>query len=356
MALMLGARGVATPGSYHRPRLSLSHSPGTAASAAAASVRAAAAHVLAPRCTQAHIALAALWPSSRVLACLASACLALKGVLACLALPRRVAIAVNAPGDALLGYLFGSAFCGGGLLLLRGLLAYAPPAAAKGLLAGAVGRQLHVLSTEAAPWLAHARALLRLRRLMRAAPPSAQPQAEQQEAEAAEAAAAEPRKVKWPSSVPLPAHAEAEMPSHLRCPITMAPLREPAVTTAGLTYERGALLRWVKAHGTEPTLRSPLKVRHCVPNYLARAAVEEWARAHPRPADAQPLFAPFTTLEFAPGADSPPKARRGVPRAKRLRAPSAQPPARGMETEAAQPQPQPLLCALHARPNTADLD
>jgi hypothetical protein len=100
-------------------------------------------------------------------------------------------------------------------------------------------------------------------------------------AAAAAAAAAAPVASRFPPPLLLPPSADdcRSLPDYLRCPVTLCAMREPAVTPSGITYERNALIRWVREHGTEPTTRRPMSTAHIVPNLAARAALEAWARA-----------------------------------------------------------------------------
>ena len=55
----------------------------------------------------------------------------------------------------------------------------------------------------------------------------------------------------WPEPVRLPEWVDEEKaPRHFRCPITLCVIREPAVTPAGISYERSALMQWLEhQHG-----------------------------------------------------------------------------------------------------------
>ncbi len=91
-----------------------------------------------------------------------------------------------------------------------------------------------------------------------------------------------PAPVRFPPPLQLPTCADADpsFPSHLRCPVTMCAMTEPVLTPAGITYERGALMQWVRAHGTEPITRQHMTAAHILPNLCARAAIEEWCAAN----------------------------------------------------------------------------
>ena len=53
----------------------------------------------------------------------------------------------------------------------------------------------------------------------------------------------------------------------LTCPITLRVFRDPVKATDGHTYEREAIVRWIKDHGTSPLTRQVLDVNELVPDY-----------------------------------------------------------------------------------------
>lgn len=69
---------------------------------------------------------------------------------------------------------------------------------------------------------------------------------------------------------------EERAPSHFKCPITLCVMREPAVTPAGITYERSALMQWLDHQHVEPSTKRRLKRSHVVPNLTLRAMIEDW--------------------------------------------------------------------------------
>ena len=90
------------------------------------------------------------------------------------------------------------------------------------------------------------------------------------------------RTVRWPNPVILPDGLDdADAPDALVCPITQELMTEPAlVVTSGRTYQRGALLRWVREHGTDPLQRNAsLRESDLAPNLAVRQMVEDYARA-----------------------------------------------------------------------------
>ena len=69
---------------------------------------------------------------------------------------------------------------------------------------------------------------------------------------------------------------EEKAPRHFRCPITLCVIREPAVTPAGISYERSALMQWLEHQHTEPSTKRRLKRSRVVPNLTLRAMIEDW--------------------------------------------------------------------------------
>lgn len=60
------------------------------------------------------------------------------------------------------------------------------------------------------------------------------------------------RRQHWPPPVAVPAALQEDAecaPRHLLCPITHHILTEPAVTVTGSTYERSAIVGWLKKAG-----------------------------------------------------------------------------------------------------------
>lgn len=81
----------------------------------------------------------------------------------------------------------------------------------------------------------------------------------------------------WPGPISFPDWLNEEnAPAHFRCPITLCVIREPAVTPAGISYERAALMQWLDHQHTEPSTKQRLKRSHVVPNLTFRAMIEDW--------------------------------------------------------------------------------
>lgn len=70
--------------------------------------------------------------------------------------------------------------------------------------------------------------------------------------------------------------AERVVPKGFYCPLTMDIMFEPVLDTEGNSYERSALLDWLKLHRTSPISRQPLSERMVVPNNALRDCIHEF--------------------------------------------------------------------------------
>ena len=123
------------------------------------------------------------------------------------------------------------------------------------------------------------------------APPSPRPPSPSpQPSPAPRAPPSRPRAVQWPPTLPLPPHApltDAEWnemtdaaDDHLKCPLTLMLLREPAVLN-GRTYERTAIERHLRADPRDPETRQPVGPDSALhPNQAIRHAVESFIVVH----------------------------------------------------------------------------
>lgn len=62
----------------------------------------------------------------------------------------------------------------------------------------------------------------------------------------------------------------------LVCPITYTLFREPVVAEDGHTYERQAIIQWIKCDNTSPLTREPITIEGLRPNHIVRNLVEEF--------------------------------------------------------------------------------
>jgi len=56
------------------------------------------------------------------------------------------------------------------------------------------------------------------------------------------------------------------LPVYPICPITTDVMMDPVIDHEGNTYERSAILSWLKINNTSPVTRNPLRVDQLIPN------------------------------------------------------------------------------------------
>ena len=59
------------------------------------------------------------------------------------------------------------------------------------------------------------------------------------------------------------------------CKITMSLMKDPVMDPDGFSYEREAIEKWIKEHGTSPMTRRPLRLDELKPNRALKDAIEE---------------------------------------------------------------------------------
>jgi hypothetical protein len=67
-------------------------------------------------------------------------------------------------------------------------------------------------------------------------------------------------------------------PPELCCPITLELFSDPVQTIHGMTYERSAIVEWLKKHDTDPLSNEPLRVKAVWPDEDMRKRVIEFLR------------------------------------------------------------------------------
>ena len=65
-------------------------------------------------------------------------------------------------------------------------------------------------------------------------------------------------------------------PKSFLCPLTMGVMYDPVLDADGNTYERRALLEWLKENRTSPISRQPLNDRMTIPNIALREAIHSF--------------------------------------------------------------------------------
>ena len=78
----------------------------------------------------------------------------------------------------------------------------------------------------------------------------------------------------------LPVHS-ASAPREFECCITCELMEDPVVAADGCTYERTALLRWLREHNTSPMTGLPLENNTLVPDIAMRTRIAEWCAQNP---------------------------------------------------------------------------
>lgn len=73
----------------------------------------------------------------------------------------------------------------------------------------------------------------------------------------------------------LTAQEDRPLPDSLYCPITLGLMHHPVVDPQGYTYEKAAIVNWIRDNGDSPVTRTPLTVDSLVPNH----ALEQLLRA-----------------------------------------------------------------------------
>mmetsp|Transcript_5474 Transcript_5474/g.9020 ORF Transcript_5474/g.9020 Transcript_5474/m.9020 type:complete len:558 (-) Transcript_5474:152-1825(-) len=72
-----------------------------------------------------------------------------------------------------------------------------------------------------------------------------------------------------------------DVPSQLRCPITLNLMVNPVVASDGITYERAALEEWLEKEKTSPLTGAPLEFKYVFPNLLVKSLCEDFANQEP---------------------------------------------------------------------------
>ena len=72
------------------------------------------------------------------------------------------------------------------------------------------------------------------------------------------------------------AKASLQVPKYFLCPITQDIMENPIVAADGYTYEKKALVKWIKKKGTSPVTREELSKDHLFPNRLLKKQIEEF--------------------------------------------------------------------------------
>ena len=63
------------------------------------------------------------------------------------------------------------------------------------------------------------------------------------------------------------------------CPINQTLMEDPVITPYGTTYERSAILNWLKKHDTDPLTKKRLTKDMLITNYALRSAIQEYKQS-----------------------------------------------------------------------------
>jgi len=67
-----------------------------------------------------------------------------------------------------------------------------------------------------------------------------------------------------------------EYPQEFICPITCEVMKDPVVAQDGFSYERTAIIEWLKKSNTSPLSRIALNIENLIPNRSLKTLIEEW--------------------------------------------------------------------------------
>lgn len=70
---------------------------------------------------------------------------------------------------------------------------------------------------------------------------------------------------------------KALVPAAFLCPICMEIMTQPVVTPSGGSFQRSALLDWIRQHHTDPVSGFPLRSDQVFPNLALRDMIHAWA-------------------------------------------------------------------------------
>ena len=74
---------------------------------------------------------------------------------------------------------------------------------------------------------------------------------------------------------------EIEAPSEFVCPLTLDVMDDPIMTKYGHSYERSAILQWLRSgQGVCPLSRRPLQLQDLVTNHGLRIRIQQWRTAN----------------------------------------------------------------------------
>ena len=72
---------------------------------------------------------------------------------------------------------------------------------------------------------------------------------------------------------------ETEGKDSFICPINQTLMKDPVITPYGTTYERSAILNWLKNHNTDPLTKKKLSKEMLITNYALKSAIEYYRKS-----------------------------------------------------------------------------
>ena len=73
-----------------------------------------------------------------------------------------------------------------------------------------------------------------------------------------------------------------QMPTELKCPITIELMMDPVVAADGFAYERSAITRWLLAKGTSPVTNLQMPSMKLYTSHTLRSLIDSWITKNPR--------------------------------------------------------------------------
>lgn len=69
-----------------------------------------------------------------------------------------------------------------------------------------------------------------------------------------------------------------DVPLTFSCPITGEIFCDPVVISDGHTYERSAILKWLKRNDSSPITREKIAGKSILPNFVVKTLLDEWPK------------------------------------------------------------------------------
>jgi hypothetical protein len=70
----------------------------------------------------------------------------------------------------------------------------------------------------------------------------------------------------------------ASTPDEFLCPITLLVMNDPVIGSDGRTYERAAIMQWLRTNPHSPLTREPMTLSSLKPNYALKSAIERYQK------------------------------------------------------------------------------